>query len=150
MFVETPLLEVNGRKQTSFPIVCCMRELPPGMPSGERINDRVRVAGFGFKRYAYTFEELRPDETGRVPEELGRRQTTLLIGPQPAWSPPPTEAATQPIWVIAAIAAAVALSAMLGLGLIYGNWSLNRSIRRSREELPDRIDLPADDQEGGR
>jgi alkanesulfonate monooxygenase SsuD/methylene tetrahydromethanopterin reductase-like flavin-dependent oxidoreductase (luciferase family) len=73
-----------------------------------------------------------------------------LIGPQPAWSPPPTEAATQPIWVIAAIAAAVALAAMLGLGLIYGNWSLNRSIRRSREELPDRIDLPADDQEGGR
>lgn len=150
VFVETPLLEVNGRKQTSFPIVCCMRELPPGMPSGERINERVRVAGFGFKRYAYTFEELRPDETGRVPEELGRRQTTLLIGPQPAWSPPPTEAATQPIWVIAAIAAAVALAAMLGLGLIYGNWSLNRSIQRSREELPDRIDLPADDQEGGR
>jgi hypothetical protein len=143
VFVETPLIEVDGRKQTSFPIVCCVRELPPGMPSGERINERVRVAGFGLKRYAYSFEDPRPDAAGKVAEEPGRRQTTLLVGPQPAWSKPEEEAATRPIWVIAAVAIATAVAAILGL--IYGNWSLNRSIRRSREELPDRIDLPGED-----
>jgi hypothetical protein len=33
---------------------------------------------------------------------------------------------------------------VLGLGILYGNWSMNRTIRQSREELPDRIELPGD------
>jgi hypothetical protein len=146
VFVETPLLEVDGRRQTSFPIVCCVRDLPPGMPVGERINERVRVAGFGLKRYAYPFDDPRPAEAGRAGDEPSRRQTTLLVGPRPAWVRPPDESATQPIWLIAAVAAGLAVAAILGLGLIYGNWSLGRTIRKAREELPDRVELPpADD-----
>jgi len=145
VFVETPLLEVDGRKQTSYPIVCCVRDLPPEMPTGERINERVRLAGFGLKRYAYPFDDPRPDEAGRVADEPSRRQTTLLVGPRAAWIRPPAETATQPIWVIAAVAAGLALASILGLGLLYGNWSLGRTIRKAREELPERVELPPSD-----
>jgi hypothetical protein len=34
---------------------------------------------------------------------------------------------------------------VFGLGLLYGNWSLSRTIARSRAELPDRIDIHPDD-----
>ena len=34
--------------------------------------------------------------------------------------------------------------AVLGLGILYGNWSMNRTIQQSRAELPDRIELPRD------
>jgi alkanesulfonate monooxygenase SsuD/methylene tetrahydromethanopterin reductase-like flavin-dependent oxidoreductase (luciferase family) len=81
-----------------------------------------------------------------VADEPSRRQTTLLVGPRPVWIRPPAETATQPIWVIAAAAAGLALAAIFGLGLLYGNWSLGRTTRKAREELPDRVELPpADD-----
>ncbi len=145
VFVETPLLEVNGRMQNSYPIVCCLRELPAGMPTGERISERVRVAGFALKRYAYPFDDPRPDEAGQVAESPGRRVTTLVVGPQPAWSPAPSEASSQPIWVIAAVAALLAVGAIFWVALLYGNRSIDRTIQKSREELPEKIDIPVDD-----
>lgn len=145
VFVETPLLDVNGRMQNTYPIVCCVRELPPGMPSGERISERVRVAGFALKRYAYPFDDPRPDASGEAPEGPSRRLTTLVIGPQLEWFPPASQDATQPIWVIAAVAALVALAAVVGVGVLYGNRSIDRTIRKAREEYPDRIDIPPAD-----
>ena len=47
--------------------------------------------------------------------------------------------------MIAGAAAIVALAAVFGLGLLYGNWSLNRTIQQSRAELPDRVDIRAGD-----
>lgn len=143
VFTVTPLLEVDGRMQNSFPIVCCVRELPPGMPTGDRINEPVRVPGFAFKRYAYTFEAPR-EEGGRQVTETERRQTMLVVGPRAAWTPPAADAGMRGFTVAAGVAAALALAAVFGLGILYGNWSLNRSIRRARLELPDRIDLPGD------
>jgi len=144
VFTETPLLDVDGRVQNSYPIVCCVRELSSGMPSGERINEPVRVPGFAFKRYAYSFEAPR-EEAGRLVADTERRQTTLVIGPRAEWTPPAEDVATRNFTVIAGLAAAVALAAVLGLGILYGNWSMNRTIRQSRAELPDRIELPGDD-----
>jgi hypothetical protein len=143
VFVETPLLDVDGRVQNNYPIVCCVRDLSPGMPSGERINERVRVPGFAFKRYAYSFEAPR-EQDGTLVAETEQRQTTLVIGPRAVWSPPAEDAAARDFTMIAGIAAAVVLAAVLGLGILYGNWSMNRTIRQSREELPDRIELPDD------
>ncbi len=142
VFVETPLLDVNGRMQNTYPIVCCVRELPQGMPSGDRISERVRVAGFALKRYAYPFDDPRPDASGEAPEGPSRRVTTLVISPEPQWFPPPSQDATQPIWVIAAVAALVALAAIIGVGVLYGNRSLDRTIRKGRDEMPDRIEIP--------
>ncbi|MFM8413655.1 MAG: hypothetical protein ACKOCX_02925 [Planctomycetota bacterium] len=143
VFTETPLLEVDGRMQNSFPIVCCVRDLPPGMPTGDRINEPVRVPGFAFKRYAYTFEAPR-EEDGRQVADTERRQTMLVIGPRAAWTPPTPGAGMRGFTIVAGVVAALALAAVFGLGILYGNWSLNRSIKRARQELPDRIDVPRD------
>jgi hypothetical protein len=145
VFVETPLLDIDGHMQNSYPIVCCVRELPPGMPSGERISERVKVAGFALKRYAYPFEALRPDGPARVVEEPSRRLTTLLVSPELTWFPPASKASSQPMWVIAAVAAGVALIAIIGVGFIYGNRSIDQAIRKARQEFPDRVELPKDD-----
>lgn len=142
VFVETPLLDVDGRLQNSYPIVCCLRDLPEGMPTGERINERVRVPGFAFKRYAYRFDAPHDDSAGTATVENERRQTTLLIGPRAIWSPAPAAASDRPFRVLLGLAAVAALAVMFGLGILYGNWSVNRTIRRSQAALPDRIDLP--------
>jgi len=144
VFVETPLLEVDGRRQDTFPIVCCVRELSPGMPTGGRINERVRVPGFAFKRYAYSFEEVRTEDGGPV-AEVGKRQTMLVVGPRAEWAPPTEDVAAREISMITGVAVAVALAAVLGLGILYTSWSNNRTIRRSRADLPDRIDVPPAD-----
>jgi hypothetical protein len=145
VFVETPLLEINGHIQQSYPIVCCMRELPKGMASGERISERVQIAGFALKRYAYPFDDTRPDEAGHATDVPSRRVTSLLIGPEPTWFPPAPKDAAQPIWIIAAVAAVVALAAIVVVGFLYGNRSIDMTIRKAREELPDRVELPNDD-----
>jgi hypothetical protein len=144
VFTETPLLDVDGRVQNSYPIVCCVRELPPGMPAGERINEPVRVPGFAFKRYAYSFEAPR-EADGQLVAETERRLTTLVIGPRAEWTPPVADPAARSFSMIAGIAAALALAAVLGLGILYGNWSANRAIKRSRSELPERIEIPRSD-----
>ena len=62
------------------PIVFCVPRLPPGMPQGEEIFERVRVAGFFFKAWAY-------------PRAAGDRKVQqiapLLIGQTPRWYPAP-------------------------------------------------------------
>jgi hypothetical protein len=142
VFVETPLLDVDGRLQNAYPIVCCVRELPPGMPTGERINEQVRVPGFGFKRYAYGFDAPREEKEGMVTVATERRQTTLVIGPAAIWTPTQAVASDRSVQIFLGLAAVAALATMFGLGILYGTWSVNRTIRRSRAALPDRIDLP--------
>ncbi|MFM7136709.1 MAG: hypothetical protein ACKO1M_06520 [Planctomycetota bacterium] len=144
VFVDTPLLDIDGRMQNSFPIVCCVRELSPGMPSGDRINEQVRVPGFAFKRYAYTFETP-VEKDGTVVAETEKQQTTLVVGPQAIWTPPAADPSSRSIALFAGAAAVVALATVFGLGLLYGTWSSNRAIQRSRAELPARIDIRADD-----
>ncbi|MFM1903155.1 MAG: hypothetical protein RLZZ440_1055, partial [Planctomycetota bacterium] len=142
VFVETPLLDVDGRLQDSYPIVCCVRDLPAGMPAGERINERVRVPGFACKRYAFGFEAPREEPPVNGAAELERRQTTLVVGPRPIWTPAPPAAAGRPSQLLLGLAAAAALALVFGAGILYGSWSVNRTIRRSQAALPDRIDLP--------
>ncbi len=142
VFVETPLLDVDGRLQDSYPIVCCVRELPAGMPIGERINERVRVPGFGCKRYAFGFEAPREDPEGSGLPQAERRQTTLLVGPRPIWSPAAAPAVAGPSQLLLGLVAVVALALVFGAGILYGGWSVNRTIRRSQAALPDRVELP--------
>ncbi len=144
VFVETPLLDVNGRMQNSYPIVCCVRELPKGMPAGERVNERVQVAAFAFKRYVYSFEDSRPDSKGHVDHELSRRFTSLLVGPGLTWFPPPTKDASQTLWALGVVTGVVAVAALFGLGRYYRSLALHKKIQKARAELPDRIELPQD------
>lgn len=142
VFVETPLLDVDGRLQDSFPIVCCVRDVPAGMPTGERINERVRVPGFACKRYAFGFEAPREDQEGGTAIASERRQTALVVGPQAIWTPAPAAVSNRRVELFLGLAAVAALALMFGLGILSGRRSAERAIRRGQARLPDRIDLP--------
>jgi len=61
------------------PIVFCVRQLPAGMPLGERIAVDIRAAGFFFKTWAYPIDKPRPGE-----DEKRRFQLApLFIGREP-------------------------------------------------------------------
>ena len=89
VFVDTPLLRVGDRTQDDYPIVCCVRTLPEGFPTGEAISERVVVSGFAFKRYGYPLPDL------DIKSMQGDRETRDRAGaglqpvrPQPPRPPP--------------------------------------------------------------
>jgi hypothetical protein len=143
VFVPTPLIKVNERLQQDYPIVCCVRTLPAGMPTGQRIGERVRLSGFALKRYGYPLQDLRiTSSQGDEVQKGQRRETALVIGKQATWlpAPSPTTAVNTLGWTF------LALAAVVGLALALAAWSFSRDSRRhgrgGRGELPDRIDIP--------
>lgn len=130
IFVTTPPIEVGGEVLERYPVVCCLRRLPPGMPSGASISEPVRVAGFAFKSYAYPLPPR--DGVDR------RREAPLLVGGDVAsvrGTPPP--AAALPGWglvAVVALLAAVVVAAVLATG--------RRGVRR--RPLPDRVGPPTE------
>lgn len=143
VFVPTSLLEVQGKLQEDYPVVCCVRTLPKGMPTGQQIGERVRVSGFAMKRYGYPLPDVKISSSQGTEEQKGKRQeTALLIGREASWqpAPSPTKEVNTLGWVFLSIAT------VIGLALALAAWSFARDSRRSdrqaRKELPDRIELP--------
>lgn len=138
VFVPTGLLKVHDRLQETYPVVCCVRTLPVDMPTGQSINERVRVSGFAFKRYGYRLPKIKGDADAS-PE---RQETPLIIGSRAVWKPPPSTAATTGIlgWIFVAVAGLVAL--LLGLAAFRSAADARFRRNRQRRTLPDRIDLP--------
>lgn len=131
VFVSTPPLSVHGREQDDYPIVCCVRSLPPGFPTGDQVSEIATVSGFAFKRYGFPL--------GDVQRKGLRLETPLLIGREPLWNPRPTAAGLTGalFWVFAG------LSAVVGIAVVAGIWTLSRARPgRGRRELPERIELP--------
>ena len=46
-------MEVFTEDSQNRPLVFCVRELPPGMPTGGDLREPIRVAGFFFKSWRY-------------------------------------------------------------------------------------------------
>lgn len=143
VFVPTPLIKVHGKLQEDYPVVCCVRTLPEGMPTGQQIGERVQVSGFAFKRYGYPLPDVKISSSQGSEEQKGQRQeTALLIGREATWlpAPSPTREVNTLGWVFLSIAS------VIGLALALAAWSFVRDSRRRdrqvRRELPDRIELP--------
>ncbi len=135
VFVNTPLISVGGKAQDRYPVVCCLRTLPAGMPTGPKISEPVRVAGFALKSYAY------PLQTGDGSEI--RREAPLLIGGDVAWQRPSTDSPQGPLaWVFAALAATIVVGAALAVWA--GGRDARRRARQRRASLPDRFVPPGD------
>ena len=138
VFVPTSLIKVNDRVQDTYPIVCCVRDLPDGMPTGQQINEEVRVSGFAMKRYAYPL----PKVQGTVEVDASRQETPLVIGRRALWVPEPSNADATSLlgWVF------LALAGLVFLVLAFGAWRFNRDARlahrRQLASLPDRVRLP--------
>jgi len=143
VFVPTPLIQVHGKLQEDFPVVCCVRTLPEGMPTGQQIGERVRVSGFAVKRYGYPLPDVKISSSQGTEEQKGQRQeTALLVGREASWlpAPSPTREVDTLGWIFLSIAS------VIGLALALAAWSFardsRRSDRRDRRGLPDRIELP--------
>ena len=88
VFVPTPTaVQVNGRLQETYTVVCCVRELPAGMPTGERITEEVDVSAFALKRYRYPLATGSPEQS---PQE-----SPLLVGQTLRWLPGTESAAAK-------------------------------------------------------
>ena len=145
MFVDTPLIRIDGQDQDTYPIVCCVRDLPPGMPRGDSISEGVRIDGFALKRYGYPLADVSIISSQGDREEKGkRRETALLVARRAEWRKPPSTAETSTVlsWIFAGLGAAVVAA------VIYGVWASSRAARlaerQAREALPDRVELPGD------
>lgn len=145
VFVDTPLIRIDGQDQDTYPIVCCVRDLPPGMPTGDSISEGVRIDGFALKRYGYPLADVSIISSWGDREEKGkRRETALLVARRAEWRKPPSTAETSTVlsWIFAGLGAAVAAA------VIYGVWASSRAARlaerQAREALPDRVELPSD------
>jgi hypothetical protein len=138
VFVPTSLIKVNDRLQETYPLVCCVRSIPEGMPTGQNINEPVRVSGFAMKRYAYPL----PRVQGEVVGEEKRQETPLLIARRAVWVPEPSTAGATSLlgWAFMGLAGAI------GILLAFAAWRLNRDSRRQqkrqRDSLPEKLDLP--------
>lgn len=135
VFVNTPLISVGGKAQDRYPVVCCLRALPAGMPSGPTISEPIRVAGFALKSYAYP---LRIADGTEI-----RREAPLLVGGDVAWQRPREGSSQGPLgWVFAALAATIVGGAALAV------WTGRRDARRRAEQrrasLPDRFVPPGE------
>lgn len=143
VFADTPPISIDGHVQDRYPVVCCVHELPDGMPRGESISERVRVPGFAFKRYRYPLPEVVVDGEEQQ-RRGGHRSAPLIVGPRAEWIAPPSPRGLSDglFWVFFGI-----LGALAALFAASG-WSSARAARRAerarREALPERIDLPAE------
>ena len=133
---------MHERLQEDYPVVCCVRTLPEGMPTGQQIGERVRVSGFAFKRYGYPLPDLKISSSQGDKEQRGQRQeTAMLIGRSADWmpAPSPTNEVNTLGWIFLGIAS------VIGVAVALAAWSFARDSRRRdrqvRRELPDRIDL---------
>lgn len=133
VFVNTPLISVGGKAQDRYPVVCCLRDLPAGMPSGPAISEPIHVAGFALKSYAY------PLRTGDGSEV--RREAPLLIGGDASWQRPGEGSPRGPLPSIF-----VALAIVVVTGVAVAAWGSQRDARKRTEQrrasLPDRFEPP--------
>ena len=139
VFVPTPLIKVGGRLQETYPLVCCVLNLPAGMPVGASIHEPLRVSGFAFKRYGSPL----PQPAGGPADRPQRQEVPLLIGPEAVRLPPSGGSAAGPGlgWVA---------SALVGVGVLglagaawKHRWNARRAEGERRAALPERFSLPA-------
>ena len=145
VFTDTPTIKVNDRIQDRYPIVCCVAKLPTGMPRGESMSERVRVPGFGFKRYSYPLKDaLLSSSQGDRKIKGERISTALVIAPTAEWRRSASSAGVSDLL----FAVFAGILGLIAAAFAAGVWSRRRDSRlverRRRESLPDRIELPGE------
>lgn len=145
VFADTPTIKVNDRIQDRYPIVCCVARLPADMPRGESMSERVRVPGFGFKRYSYPLKDALVSSSQGDRLIAGERiSTALVIGPTVEWRRPPSPAAVSDILFAVFATLLGLLAAVLAVGLWARRRDARLAARRRHDALPDRIQLPGE------
>lgn len=104
----------------NYPVVFCVRELPAGFPTGEKIREPVRVAGFFFKSWLHDTRQAadRDAVVGASQQEFA----PLLVGPATLWIQPPAAASNPWPGLIGGGLFVLVLVAIWA----YGEWSQRR------------------------
>jgi hypothetical protein len=102
----------------TYPVFACVTHLPPGFPTGEKLNEVARVPGFFFKLWAYPTTFAAPDQAKRA------EYSPLVMGPGIQWLSRPQPA--DPRWAILASVVFLAFVAMVAFYL----W---RTAKRDRD-----------------
>lgn len=113
------------------PIIFCVLELPKGMPLGEDILARVRIAGFFMKSWAYP-QGSGGSKAGGKASEVKQQLAPLIIGRDTRLFVPTASAGELIIGTIVVGAIAVAMAAIL-----LAAWRTGRPSRISHSAIPD-------------
>ena len=135
LFVQTPLLQIHNEYQETYPVVFCCTKLPQGMSVGEEVNERLKVAGFLFKRYRYVTRRL--NYSGKRAGEGRPQESPLLVGQSPVWVQ-----AKQPARLPRGMTWLPVLTAVALVGWIVKGFCQSRHRSPLKESLPDQIQLP--------
>ncbi len=120
-------LEMFTDDSQGYPLIVCVRELPPGMPTGDGLSEEIRVAAFFFKQWSYRSEA---QSTAAGAKPAPRRLAPLLVGLEPVWYRQATTA-TNPY--AAAIAGGLFILVLAGICLMV--WRSGRGDRRFRDRF---------------
>lgn len=104
-------------------VIAHVRELPPGMPEGEGISERVRLSGIFFKLYPHLSQKAEDEESGE------RHLAPLLIGQGVTWIAREQRSHYQ----LAVIITSLFLLLLGGVGL--WSWWTRRADARARARL---------------
>ncbi|MBI1903463.1 MAG: hypothetical protein HYS13_20360 [Planctomycetia bacterium] len=127
VFCDQPARFGRGEKEKvvgSYPIVCCVRELPSGMPWGPDIGEKVRVSGAFFKLWSYR------SEAAQIDPRLKRHQDAPLILASGVLWAPAEESQTPYAGLLGG-----ALFVGAGLLFVWGAWRYSRGDRRFRQKV---------------
>lgn len=101
------------------PIVVYFRKLPPGMPEGLSIDERVEVVGYFFKRWAYAAKDT-------------VRTAPLVMAIEPAWRP---KTDTRPVLDAIGSVALITMAVLVLLTLM-ALWLANRGSQPPKPPPP--------------
>lgn len=141
VFATTPVISVDGSLQDSYPLICCILDLPEAMPTGDHLAERIRLSGFAFKRYRYPVPPVRISSSARETTLPGSaRETPLILGRAARWQTRPQPSRGRPLdWL--------GPGALLLMVLLISWAVLTRrpSLPPGRESAPIRVFPPQND-----
>ncbi len=112
----------SDRRFRTYPVVFCVRNLPPEMPVGAKVNEQVRVQGVFMKVWSYQsgFAASKGENT--------RQMAPLFVGGMPTWYRN-EESGNAFVGMIAGCLFVVALG-----GIWFGLWRYSRGDRKFRKQ----------------
>jgi len=110
------------------PVIFCVRELPEGMPTGDRISEAVRIPAFFLKTWTFETAQLNQKAAEQAAEGQPRQRlkqvAPLLIGKSLHWQTAPVAA---PPGISGWVAGSLFLLALAGVW--FGAWRRHKADR---------------------
>jgi len=132
-------LEVFTPDSQNNPLVCCVEELPSGMPQGENIRENICITGFFLKTWA--FDAVTSTSSTAAQQQPRRQQLApLLVAKTVVWLPADHSRA-QSVSVAIGLVAILALATALVLYLRRADRRALAAARNARVTLPENISL---------